>query len=205
MGLTSNDSECRNRGRKAELVRVVFSVSRGTSLKPQTPVESPSFEGQPRLRGDVIALLHIHAKHMTPPCATEIPGHLTLHHLNTTSYHLRSSELRTSACHRSICQLTQKQAMDEDTREAHPSAARPMADAKAAQPDDHERGVEEREAFEAWGYMFKPDKTGTDKLKALLRGLKNVIVCLSPEKRLSNHLGLTVSRTNTTSHLTIRT
>jgi len=66
--------------------------------------------------------------------------------------------------------------MDADAAEAHPSAARPMADAKAAQPDEHERDVEDREAFEAWGYMFKPDKTGTDKLKALLRGLKNVIV-----------------------------
>ena len=53
-----------------------------------------------------------------------------------------------------------------------------MADAKAAQADEHERDVEDREAFEAWGYMFKPDKTGTDKLKALLRGLKNVIVCI---------------------------
>lgn len=53
-----------------------------------------------------------------------------------------------------------------------------MADAKAEQADEHERGVEEREAFEAWGYLFRPDKTGTDKLKALLRGLKNKIVCL---------------------------
>lgn len=63
--------------------------------------------------------------------------------------------------------------MDADAPET-PSSA----DAKAAQADDHERDVEDREAFEAWGYMFKPDKTGTDKLKALLRGLKNVIVCL---------------------------
>jgi hypothetical protein len=69
--------------------------------------------------------------------------------------------------------------MDADATEAHPGAARPSADAKAAQQDDHERDVEDREAFEAWGYMFKPDKTGTDKLKALLRGLKNVIVCIS--------------------------
>ncbi len=66
--------------------------------------------------------------------------------------------------------------MDADAPEAHPGAARSMADAKGAQTDDHERDVEDREAFEAWGYMFKPDKTGTDKLKALLRGLKNVIV-----------------------------
>ncbi|GAB7330028.1 hypothetical protein MBLNU13_g01718t1 [Cladosporium sp. NU13] len=65
--------------------------------------------------------------------------------------------------------------MDADAAETHPGAARPTADAKAAQTDDHERDVEDREAFESWGYMFKPDKTGTDKLKALLRGLKNVI------------------------------
>ncbi|KAK5130258.1 hypothetical protein LTR08_002259 [Meristemomyces frigidus] len=39
----------------------------------------------------------------------------------------------------------------------------------------HERAVEEREAYEYWGYLFKPDKTGTDKLKSLLRGLKNVM------------------------------
>lgn len=68
--------------------------------------------------------------------------------------------------------------MDANAPEAHPNAERPMADAKAEQSDDHERGVEEREAFEAWGYLFKPDKTGTDKLKALLRGVKNVIVGL---------------------------
>ena len=64
--------------------------------------------------------------------------------------------------------------MDADAPET-PSSA----DTKAAQADDYERDVEDREAFEAWGYMFKPDKTGTDKLKALLRGLKNVIVRLA--------------------------
>jgi len=84
--------------------------------------------------------------------------------------------------------------MDADATEAHPGAARPMADAKAAQSEDHERDVEDREAFEAWGYMFKPDKTGTDKLKALLRGLKNVIVgflvasCSDGIVRLTDHL-----------------
>ena len=64
--------------------------------------------------------------------------------------------------------------MDGDAPERPPSA-----EAKAAQADDHERDVEDREAYEAWGYMFKPDKTGTDKLKALLRGVKNVIVSLA--------------------------
>jgi len=43
------------------------------------------------------------------------------------------------------------------------------------QADPHERTVEDREAYEYWGYLFKPDKTGTDKLKSLLRGLKEVI------------------------------
>lgn len=77
--------------------------------------------------------------------------------------------------------------MDADAPEAHPSAARPAADARAAQPDEHERGVEDREAFEAWDYMFKPDKTGTDKLKALLRGLKNVIVSAHLEHIVELH------------------
>lgn len=42
--------------------------------------------------------------------------------------------------------------------------------------DQHAGTVEEREALEYWGYLFKPDKTGTDKLKGLLRGLKQVMV-----------------------------
>ncbi|KAK5107308.1 hypothetical protein LTR62_001401 [Meristemomyces frigidus] len=36
----------------------------------------------------------------------------------------------------------------------------------------HEHDSAEREAYEYWGYLFKADKTGTDKLKLLLRGLK---------------------------------
>jgi hypothetical protein len=95
--------------------------------------------------------------------------------------------------------------MDADATEAHPGAARPAADAKAAQPDEHERDVEDREAFEAWGYMFKPDKTGTDKLKALLRGLKNVIVCDSVTSCNNRTMRLIVSRTSTTNHRTIPT
>nr|POE68805.1 hypothetical protein CFP56_66819 [Quercus suber] len=35
--------------------------------------------------------------------------------------------------------------------------------------------AEQREALEFWGYLFKQDKTGTDKLKSLLRGLKDVV------------------------------
>ena len=42
----------------------------------------------------------------------------------------------------------------------------------------------QKEAHEYWGYLFKPDKTGTDKLKNLLRGLHNVIVCLKLESLL---------------------
>ncbi|KAF7190423.1 hypothetical protein HII31_08137 [Pseudocercospora fuligena] len=41
--------------------------------------------------------------------------------------------------------------------------------------DEHEADVEQREAYEYWGYLFKPDKTGTDKLKSLLRGLKDLM------------------------------
>jgi hypothetical protein len=93
--------------------------------------------------------------------------------------------------------------MDADAAEAHPNAARPMADAKSERSDEHEHSVEEREAFEAWGYMFKPDKTGTDKLKALLRGLKDTIVCIH---RRSGQVGQTLNmhRTSTTNRLTTR-
>jgi hypothetical protein len=95
--------------------------------------------------------------------------------------------------------------MDADATEAHPGAARPMADAKAAQTDDHERDVEDREAFEAWGYMFKPDKTGTDKLKALLRGLKNVIVRDLVNSCKNGNMRLIEFRTSTMNRRTIPT
>lgn len=49
-------------------------------------------------------------------------------------------------------------------------------EAQQEKVDEHEKDVEQREAYEYWGYLFKPDKTGTDKLKALLRGLKDLIV-----------------------------
>lgn len=68
--------------------------------------------------------------------------------------------------------------MDPDTPTAHDSAETPVEDVKSTPADDHERDVEDREAHEAWGYLFKPDKTGTDKFKALLRGVKDMIVCL---------------------------
>ncbi|KAK4626904.1 hypothetical protein CLAFUW4_04043 [Fulvia fulva] len=54
---------------------------------------------------------------------------------------------------------------------------RGQADAaeNARRADVHEKDVGEREAYEYWGYLFKPDKTGTDKLKSLLRGLKDAM------------------------------
>ena len=43
--------------------------------------------------------------------------------------------------------------------------------------DPHqEHAAEERQAYKYWGYLFKADKTGTEKLKSLLRGLKDVMV-----------------------------
>lgn len=51
--------------------------------------------------------------------------------------------------------------------------------------EQHEHEVEEHEAYQYWGYLFKPDKTGTDKLKGLLSGLKDVMV------RPSLYLGVT--------------
>ncbi|KAK0882913.1 hypothetical protein LTR87_003354 [Friedmanniomyces endolithicus] len=52
----------------------------------------------------------------------------------------------------------------------------PQQERPPTHPDRHEQEVEEREAIEYWGrYLFLPDKTGTDKLKSLLRGLKDVM------------------------------
>jgi len=55
------------------------------------------------------------------------------------------------------------------------ATAPPPAEVPPQTADPHERVVEEREAYEYWGYLFKADKTGTDKLKGLLRGLKDII------------------------------
>ena len=41
-----------------------------------------------------------------------------------------------------------------------------------------EQVAADKEAHEYWGYLFKPDKTGTDKFKNLLRGLHQLIVGL---------------------------
>ena len=56
------------------------------------------------------------------------------------------------------------------------SSAAATAPEAEAEVEHHEQDVEDREAFEYWGFMFKSDKTGTDRLKALLRGLKDVMV-----------------------------
>ncbi|TKA72156.1 hypothetical protein B0A55_08366 [Friedmanniomyces simplex] len=56
------------------------------------------------------------------------------------------------------------------------AASTPQQERAPTHPDRHEQAVEEREAVEYWGrYLFLPDKTGTDKLKSLLRGLKDVM------------------------------
>ncbi|KAK0939433.1 hypothetical protein LTR29_009049 [Friedmanniomyces endolithicus] len=59
----------------------------------------------------------------------------------------------------------------------NPSAtSTPQEERPPTHPYSHEQEVEEREAIEYWGrYLFLPDKTGTDKLKSLLRGLKDVM------------------------------
>jgi hypothetical protein len=36
--------------------------------------------------------------------------------------------------------------------------------------------VAQREAYEYWGYLFQPDKCGTELLDRLLRGIAEVIV-----------------------------
>lgn len=53
-------------------------------------------------------------------------------------------------------------------------------------PNEHEH--EQEQEHEYWGYLFKPDKTGTDKLKALLRGLKDLIVsgCMHALRRVGD-------------------
>lgn len=53
----------------------------------------------------------------------------------------------------------------------------PRQDGGAEKADQHEHEIEEHEAYEYWGYLFKSDKTGTDRLKGLLRGLKELMVC----------------------------
>lgn len=52
----------------------------------------------------------------------------------------------------------------------------PTQDGGAEKASQHEHETAEREAYEYWGYLFKSDKTGTDRLKGLLRGLKELMV-----------------------------
>ncbi|KAI6912231.1 hypothetical protein KC318_g3257 [Hortaea werneckii] len=64
---------------------------------------------------------------------------------------------------------------DHDGGEDRAAAPKRQPSPEAEKVEQHELAVEEREAFEYWDYLFKPDKTGTDRLKSLLRGLKDVI------------------------------
>ncbi|GAB1738488.1 hypothetical protein NU219Hw_g3294t1 [Hortaea werneckii] len=64
---------------------------------------------------------------------------------------------------------------DHDGVEDRAAAPNMHPSPEAEKVEQHELAVEEREAFEYWDYLFKPDKTGTDRLKSLLRGLKDVI------------------------------
>ena len=54
---------------------------------------------------------------------------------------------------------------------------------KQQDPDEVQR--DQREAYEYWGYLFNPDKTGTDKLKSLLRGLKDIMVSTIPKSHFT--------------------
>jgi hypothetical protein len=58
---------------------------------------------------------------------------------------------------------------------AQPGAPQPGMQSNN-EADRHEQEIENKEAFEYWGYLFKQDKTGTDKLKSLLKGLKDLMV-----------------------------
>ncbi|KAI7051531.1 hypothetical protein KC362_g106 [Hortaea werneckii] len=64
---------------------------------------------------------------------------------------------------------------DRDGVEDRAAAPDMQPSPEAEKVEQHELAVEEREAFEYWDYLFKPDKTGTDRLKSLLRGLKDVV------------------------------
>lgn len=52
------------------------------------------------------------------------------------------------------------------------------------QQQQQEQSPEDREAFQYWGYLFKPDKTGTERLKGLLSGMKDIMVCGMKLRRL---------------------
>ncbi|KAL9533034.1 hypothetical protein SMMN14_03866 [Sphaerulina musiva] len=77
--------------------------------------------------------------------------------------HATHSEAQHQHGHEQQQKQKQKQKQDQEQTREHADA------------DQHEKDVEQREAYEYWGYLFKPDKTGTDKLKSLLRGLKDLM------------------------------
>lgn len=60
--------------------------------------------------------------------------------------------------------------MGEMAAESHTSTEQPPA-ASAANDE-----AAQREAYDYWGYLLKPDKCGTPKLDRLLRGIADIIV-----------------------------
>jgi hypothetical protein len=60
----------------------------------------------------------------------------------------------------------------------------PAAQEEAAAETPGTREMEEQEAYEYWGYLFKADKTGTDKLRRLLRGLQAGMVRGQMQQRI---------------------
>jgi hypothetical protein len=100
------------------------------------------------------------------------------------------------------------QIVDEDCTNIAMSAQpapTPQSAAQESPADQHEHDIENKEAFQYWGYLFKPDKTGSDKLKGLLRGLKDVMVCESSIKEWITMMLIWYDRMSTTSHPTAQT
>lgn len=64
----------------------------------------------------------------------------------------------------------------EEREEPDETDERDGRETRESRENAHESDVAEREAYEYWGYLFKPDKTGSNRLKSLLRGLKDVMV-----------------------------
>lgn len=56
-----------------------------------------------------------------------------------------------------------------------------MHESKEQQPAENAANDEatQKEAYNYWGYLLKPDKCGTDKLDNLLKGIADVIVSCS--------------------------
>lgn len=71
-----------------------------------------------------------------------------------------------------------------------PEAAE-QEDKTSTAPDRQAGEIDDDKAYDYWGGMlFKLDKTGTDQLKGLLRGLKNVIVRGDANRQTTRYVGL---------------